>query len=238
MRASPPTARASPIARRSTRSSAAALERVTRAEAMRRLMAAGIACGALNELDDLIAHPQRRQVSRGHAARRGGADGARRSDRRRRPARSRPRARARKPRRRHQARIWGMSQHGDVGFNQRRVAINANEVHLDSSASKAVMPALAAGIHAVQRLPFRNVLPRRRGDGRDKPHRRELKASPSGAFDSRTSGSVLVGLVPAVHAAPLQQSHKTYNCARCPRTLSLWNCVPLSRRGCPGQARA
>jgi crotonobetainyl-CoA:carnitine CoA-transferase CaiB-like acyl-CoA transferase len=37
-----------------------ALGRWPRAEAMRRLMAAGIACGALNELDDLIAHPQRR----------------------------------------------------------------------------------------------------------------------------------------------------------------------------------
>jgi crotonobetainyl-CoA:carnitine CoA-transferase CaiB-like acyl-CoA transferase len=27
---------------------------------MARLMAAGVACGALNELEDLIAHPQRR----------------------------------------------------------------------------------------------------------------------------------------------------------------------------------
>ena len=41
---------------------AAALGRLTRADAMARLMAAGIACGALNELDDLIAHPQRRLV--------------------------------------------------------------------------------------------------------------------------------------------------------------------------------
>ncbi len=40
----------------------AALGRFTRAQAMERLMAAGIACGALNELDDLIAHPQRRQA--------------------------------------------------------------------------------------------------------------------------------------------------------------------------------
>lgn len=39
---------------------AAALAPLTRAEAMERLMAAGIACGALNELDDLIAHPQKR----------------------------------------------------------------------------------------------------------------------------------------------------------------------------------
>jgi crotonobetainyl-CoA:carnitine CoA-transferase CaiB-like acyl-CoA transferase len=38
----------------------AALGRWTRGEAMERLNAAGIACGALNELDDLIAHPQRR----------------------------------------------------------------------------------------------------------------------------------------------------------------------------------
>ena len=42
---------------------AAALARFPRAEAMERLMAAGIACGALNELDDLIAHPQRRLAS-------------------------------------------------------------------------------------------------------------------------------------------------------------------------------
>ena len=40
-----------------------ALGRWPRAEAMARLMAAGIACGALNELDDLIAHTQRRTVS-------------------------------------------------------------------------------------------------------------------------------------------------------------------------------
>jgi crotonobetainyl-CoA:carnitine CoA-transferase CaiB-like acyl-CoA transferase len=42
---------------------AAALARWPREEAMRRLMAAGIACGAVNELDDLIAHPQRRQAT-------------------------------------------------------------------------------------------------------------------------------------------------------------------------------
>ena len=41
---------------------AAALRRWSRAEAMERLEAAGVACGALNELDDLIAHPQRRTV--------------------------------------------------------------------------------------------------------------------------------------------------------------------------------
>jgi len=41
---------------------AAALARVPRDEAMARLNAAGVACGALNELDDLIAHPQRRQM--------------------------------------------------------------------------------------------------------------------------------------------------------------------------------
>ncbi len=39
---------------------AAALVRYPRAEAMDKLMAAGIACGALNELEDLIAHPQKR----------------------------------------------------------------------------------------------------------------------------------------------------------------------------------
>ena len=39
---------------------AATLARHTRGEAMRMLEAAGIAYGALNELDDLIAHPQRR----------------------------------------------------------------------------------------------------------------------------------------------------------------------------------
>ena len=39
---------------------AAALARSTRDEAMQRLEAAGIAYGALNELDDLIAHPQLR----------------------------------------------------------------------------------------------------------------------------------------------------------------------------------
>jgi crotonobetainyl-CoA:carnitine CoA-transferase CaiB-like acyl-CoA transferase len=39
---------------------AQALRAWPRAEAMRRLMAAGIACGALNELDDFIVHPQRR----------------------------------------------------------------------------------------------------------------------------------------------------------------------------------
>jgi len=39
---------------------AATLARHTREEAMRMLEAAGIAYGALNELDDLIAHPQRR----------------------------------------------------------------------------------------------------------------------------------------------------------------------------------
>jgi itaconate CoA-transferase len=39
---------------------AATLGRYPRAEAMERLTAAGVACGALNELDDLIAHPQRR----------------------------------------------------------------------------------------------------------------------------------------------------------------------------------
>ncbi len=42
---------------------AAALRRCTRAEAMEKLEAAGIAYGALNELDDLIAHPQRRIAS-------------------------------------------------------------------------------------------------------------------------------------------------------------------------------
>jgi crotonobetainyl-CoA:carnitine CoA-transferase CaiB-like acyl-CoA transferase len=39
---------------------AGALQRFPRAEAMARLNAAGIACGALNELDDLVSHPQRR----------------------------------------------------------------------------------------------------------------------------------------------------------------------------------
>jgi crotonobetainyl-CoA:carnitine CoA-transferase CaiB-like acyl-CoA transferase len=39
---------------------AAVLGRLPRAEAMAKLEAAGIANGALNELDDLIAHPQRR----------------------------------------------------------------------------------------------------------------------------------------------------------------------------------
>ena len=39
---------------------AAALAPLKREEAMGKLMAAGIACGALNELDDLIAHPQQR----------------------------------------------------------------------------------------------------------------------------------------------------------------------------------
>ena len=39
---------------------AAALARYPRRDAMDTLMAAGIACGALNELDDLIAHPQKR----------------------------------------------------------------------------------------------------------------------------------------------------------------------------------
>ena len=39
---------------------AEALARWPRAEAMARLQAAGIACGALNDLDDLITHPQRR----------------------------------------------------------------------------------------------------------------------------------------------------------------------------------
>ena len=42
---------------------AAALGRWTREEAMRRLEAAGVAYGALNELDDLIAHPQARTAS-------------------------------------------------------------------------------------------------------------------------------------------------------------------------------
>ena len=42
---------------------AAALGRCTRAEAMAKLEAAGVANGALNELDDLIAHPQRRTMS-------------------------------------------------------------------------------------------------------------------------------------------------------------------------------
>jgi crotonobetainyl-CoA:carnitine CoA-transferase CaiB-like acyl-CoA transferase len=42
---------------------AEALARCTRAEAMRKLDAAGIAYGALNELEDLIAHPQRRTAS-------------------------------------------------------------------------------------------------------------------------------------------------------------------------------
>jgi crotonobetainyl-CoA:carnitine CoA-transferase CaiB-like acyl-CoA transferase len=41
---------------------AAALARWPREQAMQKLMAAGVACGALNDLDDLIAHPQRRQV--------------------------------------------------------------------------------------------------------------------------------------------------------------------------------
>jgi crotonobetainyl-CoA:carnitine CoA-transferase CaiB-like acyl-CoA transferase len=41
----------------------AVLGRLTRAEAMAKLEAAGIACGALNDLDDLIAHPQRRLAS-------------------------------------------------------------------------------------------------------------------------------------------------------------------------------
>jgi crotonobetainyl-CoA:carnitine CoA-transferase CaiB-like acyl-CoA transferase len=41
---------------------AAALAQWPREQAMEKLMAAGVACGALNELDDLIAHPQRRQV--------------------------------------------------------------------------------------------------------------------------------------------------------------------------------
>ena len=59
-RVSNPTPCASPTVPRSTRSSAAALGRCTRAEAMERLQAAGVAYGALNELDDLIAHPQRR----------------------------------------------------------------------------------------------------------------------------------------------------------------------------------
>ncbi len=39
---------------------AAALGRWTRAQAMDKLNEAGIACGALNELEDLIGHPQRR----------------------------------------------------------------------------------------------------------------------------------------------------------------------------------
>jgi crotonobetainyl-CoA:carnitine CoA-transferase CaiB-like acyl-CoA transferase len=39
---------------------AAALSRLSRAQAMEKLEAAGVAYGALNELDDLIAHPQRR----------------------------------------------------------------------------------------------------------------------------------------------------------------------------------
>ncbi len=42
---------------------AEALQRCTRAEAMAKLEAAGIAYGALNELDDLIAHPQRRTTT-------------------------------------------------------------------------------------------------------------------------------------------------------------------------------
>ena len=42
---------------------AAALARFPRAETMARLHAAGIAYGALNELDDLIVHPQRRLVT-------------------------------------------------------------------------------------------------------------------------------------------------------------------------------
>jgi len=42
---------------------AAALGRLPRAQAMEKLEAAGIANGALNELDDLIAHPQRRTIS-------------------------------------------------------------------------------------------------------------------------------------------------------------------------------
>jgi len=41
----------------------AALGRWTRSQAMERLNAAGIACGALNDLDDLIAHPQRRTAT-------------------------------------------------------------------------------------------------------------------------------------------------------------------------------
>ena len=42
---------------------AAALGRLPRAQAMEKLEAAGVANGALNELDDLIAHPQRRTIS-------------------------------------------------------------------------------------------------------------------------------------------------------------------------------
>ncbi|MBV9290633.1 MAG: CoA transferase [Hyphomicrobiales bacterium] len=42
---------------------AGALARYTRAEAMERLDAAGIAYGALNELDDLIVHPQRQTIT-------------------------------------------------------------------------------------------------------------------------------------------------------------------------------
>ena len=42
---------------------AQALARFARAQAMQTLMGAGIACGALNELDDLIAHPQRRMTT-------------------------------------------------------------------------------------------------------------------------------------------------------------------------------
>jgi crotonobetainyl-CoA:carnitine CoA-transferase CaiB-like acyl-CoA transferase len=42
---------------------AVSLGGLTRAEAMQKLQAAGIANGALNQLDDLIAHPQRRTAS-------------------------------------------------------------------------------------------------------------------------------------------------------------------------------
>ena len=42
---------------------AESLARLTRAQAMEKLEKAGIACGGLNSLDDLIAHPKRRLVS-------------------------------------------------------------------------------------------------------------------------------------------------------------------------------
>jgi crotonobetainyl-CoA:carnitine CoA-transferase CaiB-like acyl-CoA transferase len=43
------------------------LARITREEAIELLSAAGIACGRLSEMDDLVAHPQRRLISVGTA---------------------------------------------------------------------------------------------------------------------------------------------------------------------------
>ena len=42
--------------------------RITREEAIELLSAAGIACGRLSDMDDLVAHPQRRLISVGTAA--------------------------------------------------------------------------------------------------------------------------------------------------------------------------